>query len=213
MPPSTTAGEDWTVNGRDYHNVKVGQVEPDRVHITYDGGLGTVLLKDLPPDLQKRFNYDPAQAKATARQRDTDQQAAAQSYASVDQERAKLQAQQTAQAEQAQAQQAQAAQQQAHGKQINVIGIVLQKIPGGGLLVSCLQEGAPPETEFRCMLKGMPNEADILDNDPIREVAFQSGSYSYTSTDGVTRTIAACTAIRNMPPLQDPYASIHSRKR
>ncbi len=61
--------EDWTVDGKDYHNVKVGQIEPDRVHITYDGGIGTVLLADLPPDLKKRFNYDPAAANAASKQK------------------------------------------------------------------------------------------------------------------------------------------------
>jgi hypothetical protein len=57
--------DDWTVEGKDFHNVKVGQVDPDKVHITYDGGIGTVLLSDLTPELQKRFGYDPAKAKAT----------------------------------------------------------------------------------------------------------------------------------------------------
>jgi hypothetical protein len=68
--------EDWTVNGKDYHNVTVGKVEPDRVHITYDGGIGTVMLSDLSPDLQKRFNYNPTQAAAVTQKRDADQSAA-----------------------------------------------------------------------------------------------------------------------------------------
>ncbi len=67
--PSTPIPKDWTVNGKDYHNVIVGQVDADRVHITYDGGLGTVMLSDLPPDLQKRFNYDPVAAKQTTQER------------------------------------------------------------------------------------------------------------------------------------------------
>ena len=66
--------EDWTVNGKDYHNVKVRQVEADRVHITYDGGIGTVMIADLTPDLKKRFNYDPVAAKTTVDERN--QQAA-----------------------------------------------------------------------------------------------------------------------------------------
>ena len=57
------------MNGKDYHNVKVGQVEADRVHITYDGGIGTVMIADLTPDLKKRFNYDPGAAKATVDER------------------------------------------------------------------------------------------------------------------------------------------------
>lgn len=67
-PPSTPAPENWTVNGKDYHNVTVGEVEADRVHITYDGGIGTVMLADLTPELKKRFNYDPDAAKAAAAQ-------------------------------------------------------------------------------------------------------------------------------------------------
>jgi len=63
---TATRAEDWTVNGKDYHNVIVGQIDADRVHISYDGGIGTVALSDLPPDLQKRFNYNPAGAKAGA---------------------------------------------------------------------------------------------------------------------------------------------------
>jgi hypothetical protein len=66
----TARAEDWTVNGKDYHNVTVGQVEPDRVHITYDGGVGTVMLSDLTPELQKRFDYDPQKAKASTDARD-----------------------------------------------------------------------------------------------------------------------------------------------
>jgi len=58
--------EDWTVNGVTYHNVTVGTVEADKVHIMYDGGLGAVALADLTPDLQKRFGYDPNKAKAAA---------------------------------------------------------------------------------------------------------------------------------------------------
>lgn len=53
---------DWTVNGKTFHNVKVGTVDSDVVHITYDGGAGTVALSDLPPDLRKKFNYDPNRA-------------------------------------------------------------------------------------------------------------------------------------------------------
>jgi hypothetical protein len=68
----TAKAEDWTVNGKTYHNVTVGQVEADRVHITFDGGIGSLMLVDLTPELQKRFNYDPAKAKATEVQKDED---------------------------------------------------------------------------------------------------------------------------------------------
>lgn len=63
-------GEDWTVGGKDFHNVKVDQVESDRVHISYDGGVGTVALADLSPELQKKFGYDPNKADAESKQRE-----------------------------------------------------------------------------------------------------------------------------------------------
>lgn len=56
--------DDWIVAGKTYHNVVVGTIEADKVHITYDGGMGSLSLSDLTPDLQKKFNYDPAKAKA-----------------------------------------------------------------------------------------------------------------------------------------------------
>jgi hypothetical protein len=61
----TAQAEDWTVNGKIYHNVVVGIVEADRVHVTYDGGVGTVNISDLPPDVQKRLGYDPQKAALT----------------------------------------------------------------------------------------------------------------------------------------------------
>jgi prefoldin subunit 5 len=54
------------VQGKTYHDVVVGAVEADRVHITYDGGIGALNLADLPPDIQKRLGYDPQKAAAAA---------------------------------------------------------------------------------------------------------------------------------------------------
>ena len=62
----TAHAEDWTVDGKDYHNVVVGEVNGDQVHITYDDGVGTIAISDLPPDVQKRLNYNPQAAKAAA---------------------------------------------------------------------------------------------------------------------------------------------------
>jgi hypothetical protein len=62
-------GEDWIVRGKDYRNVIVGQIEADRVHIAYDGGIGSISLADLSPELQKKFKYDPAKAKIAVAQR------------------------------------------------------------------------------------------------------------------------------------------------
>lgn len=65
--------EDWTVNEKEYHNVKVVQVDDDLVSITYDGGMGRLAIADLSPDLKKRFNYDASKAKAADLKRQEDQ--------------------------------------------------------------------------------------------------------------------------------------------
>ncbi len=54
---ANACAEDWTIQGKTYHNVTVQNVTADHVEIMYDGGVGSPKLADLPPDLQKRFNY------------------------------------------------------------------------------------------------------------------------------------------------------------
>lgn len=59
--------EDWmTTYGKVYRNVTVLKVEADAVTILHQDGGALVPLKLLPPDLQKRFNYDPLKAQAAA---------------------------------------------------------------------------------------------------------------------------------------------------
>jgi hypothetical protein len=75
---------EWTIFGKDYHNVKVVEVLDDKVRITYDGGIGSPYLKDLDPDLRKRLGYDPAKAEAATTAEETARnQAIAQQQAEV----------------------------------------------------------------------------------------------------------------------------------
>ena len=84
--------EDWTVGYKTYKNVTVTKVTDDHVEITFDGGVGSPKLASLPPELQKRFNYDPAKAKAAI---DAENARLAQS----DQERVQYDAQKISQAQ------------------------------------------------------------------------------------------------------------------
>jgi hypothetical protein len=60
-------GEDWkATDGKVYQDVKVLKVEPDAVTVMDKTGGGLVALATLPPDLQKRFNYDPAKGQEAA---------------------------------------------------------------------------------------------------------------------------------------------------
>jgi len=61
--------------GKDvYYDVKVSQVTPLTLIFFHRHGIGSVALADLPPDLQKRFGYDPTKAMADAvrRQKEDD---------------------------------------------------------------------------------------------------------------------------------------------
>ena len=115
--------KDWTVNGQDYHNVVVGQVEADRVHITYDGGVGAVSLADLPPDLQKRFSYDPKKAAAAMAIR-TQQEAESDRMAQEAAKQAEIQKQQEEK------------RQELLKQAVTIRGTVIQILPEG-MLVQC----------------------------------------------------------------------------
>jgi protein disulfide-isomerase len=49
--------------GMIYSNVTVTTVSATDIFFTYDGGMANVKIKNLPPDLQKHFGFDPTKAK------------------------------------------------------------------------------------------------------------------------------------------------------
>jgi cytochrome c biogenesis protein CcmG, thiol:disulfide interchange protein DsbE len=57
------------VGGIVYSNVTVTAVYATDIFFTYDGGLANAKLKDLDPDLQRLFQYDPAVAKQVEKKR------------------------------------------------------------------------------------------------------------------------------------------------
>ena len=74
VPLLPVFGEDWTTtDGKTYQGVKVVKIEADCVTILDSDGGARIELAKLPPDLQKRFNYDPDKAKAAAQKREDDQ--------------------------------------------------------------------------------------------------------------------------------------------
>ena len=64
---SLAHAEDWTTtDGKVYKNVKVMKLEPDAVTILDSDGGALVPLATLSPELQEKFQYDPAKAKVAA---------------------------------------------------------------------------------------------------------------------------------------------------
>jgi len=72
LPVSMVAlhAEDWTTkDGKTYQEVSVVRAEPDAVTILHHTGGARVPLKNLPPELQKRFSFDPAAAESAEQAR------------------------------------------------------------------------------------------------------------------------------------------------
>ncbi len=55
---------DWRIGDEIYHDVKVKEVTARAIIFQHKGGIGQVLLEDLPPETQKKFGYDPEAAQA-----------------------------------------------------------------------------------------------------------------------------------------------------
>jgi hypothetical protein len=53
-----------TVDGREYKNVTINRVDASGLQVATDDGIERIPAKMLPPDLQKRFGFDPAAAAA-----------------------------------------------------------------------------------------------------------------------------------------------------
>jgi len=76
---TSLCAEDWkTTDGKVYQDVTVIDSKPDVVTILHRDGGASIPLANLPPDIQKRFNYDPAKAKVAADARVKDDAANAQ---------------------------------------------------------------------------------------------------------------------------------------
>jgi thiol-disulfide isomerase/thioredoxin len=62
---SVALAEDFkTIDGKEYKNVRVSRVEPDGIVLISKSGISKVYFTELPPDIQKRFHYDAANAAA-----------------------------------------------------------------------------------------------------------------------------------------------------
>jgi hypothetical protein len=58
----TTLPDVKTTDGREFKNVSVTKVEPDGITVMTNDGVEKILFPVLPPDIQKKFNYDPQKA-------------------------------------------------------------------------------------------------------------------------------------------------------
>jgi len=59
-------GVDWRLGDQVYRNVEIREVTERAVIIAHSKGISQILLKDLPPEAQEHFGYDPAAAQEAA---------------------------------------------------------------------------------------------------------------------------------------------------
>jgi hypothetical protein len=53
-----------TTDGKEYKDATVRRVEPDGLVVKTKSGISKLYFVELPYDVQRRFNYDPQQARA-----------------------------------------------------------------------------------------------------------------------------------------------------
>jgi hypothetical protein len=65
LSASLALAEDFkTINGKEYKNATVTQVEADGIVVKTKTGISKLYFTELPEDVQKRYHYDPANAAA-----------------------------------------------------------------------------------------------------------------------------------------------------
>ena len=57
-----------TINGKEYKNATVSRVEADGIMIKFHGGIAKIFFVELPPEIQKKYGYDPEAARNVQQQ-------------------------------------------------------------------------------------------------------------------------------------------------
>jgi hypothetical protein len=157
--------EDWTTtSGTTYHDIKVLKIDGDFVTIQDADGEAMIQVSKLPPEIQKAISDDLA-----------------------DNVKRK----------------------EALQHPVNIVGTLIEKM-SDGILVQCgaspaliearnnLPEGTIPRDPNAvygvCFLKNYSEADQLIDNAPIKTVAYPDGPYSYQTVDGSTATISSYTA-------------------
>jgi hypothetical protein len=190
--------EDWTVKGTTYKNVKVLSHDAAFVTILDEDGGAKIALSDLTPDLQKHFGFDAAKAaaaKAAADAQEKKDQAAL--AKEEDKTNAQKQAHYVALAKDDAAKADDAA---AAASARTLILKVTQVLPDGLLCAEQKPEfDGPGDGSGPNVLAGYSDTGSSLflecpsgghaEGDIMQPMAAQAGTYTYTDTQGASRTV------------------------
>lgn len=188
IPPVAGTADLTTLSGKTYKHARVFRPEPDGITYAFSGGMVKIPFSDLPPAIRQQYGYDPKSAAAFASQDAAmQQQLASEAQTQADNVRRGEQARVDAQAadELAKAERARWAK-----EAVGVSGTVIQKLPKGGLILSCHgasdsgpvadsmasigggggvapSGGSFSQVDGPILLKGYPHEAELADFDKL----------------------------------------------
>jgi len=198
-----------TIGDKTYTNLHVTSVTDLGIKATWDGGLGTILFSDMPPDLQKKFGYDPNKFKAAENaqaEHDAQSDAVAAAQAKVDQANLeKSDADSAKQKEGAvEAQKKNAVTLVAKVTQVLPDGILADKmksvyiapvtssmgaVGGGGVAVG---GGISYEESGTTIFIEMP-ASGLAEGQQLTLKVARNGTYTFTDTNGASRTVEKWT--------------------
>lgn len=204
-PPVDPTPDLVTVSGKRYKHARVGTVDPDGINYFFDGGVVKIPFTDLPEGIRKQYGYDPKAAAAFAAQDAAVQQSLAETAAS--QELA-VQNQHQAEVDAAEREKQRAeARARATKLRIEVIeslsggvlahpyekhvvladsGDSLTSVGGGGGYALGGGMSMSPSEYKTIFVQGVPPTAD---GDSIDVLAHEDGLFTFTGTDGATKTV------------------------
>jgi len=193
-----------TIGNIVYEDVRWGTVTPFSVSIFHKSGIAKIPLYSLPPELQKRFGYDPRKGEKY-RQAEAQQQAA---WQQAEQLRlAKLKQQQ---AEEEQAKRAAQAQAEKCAGSMLVYAQVTQVLKEGLLLriICCGKRigedyGPPDDPPLEWVLIGHPKQNTLVKGNYVQGRAYRDGVFKSDTVVGVPRTIERwvyCGASNELAP-------------
>ncbi len=195
-PPVAGTADLKTLSGKTYKQARVFRPEPDGITYAFSGGMVKIPFSDLPQAIRQQYGYDPKSAAAFASQdAAAQQQLASEAQAQANNARRGEQAKADAQAadERAKAERARWAK-----EAVGVSGTVIQKLPKGGLILSCHgasdtgpvadsmasigggggvapSGGSFSQVDGPILLKGYPREAELADFDKLEIQAASVG--------------------------------------
>ena len=179
QPPGTDI---VTTTGKKYEHVEITRVEPDGLIVMTDSGISKIPFVQLPPDVQKKYGYDPQAAAAFSA-----------GLAAAQRENFRREQASAAAAKQADTDSAAAKQAAAANPPVRIYGKV-RSAKRDGLLVECnnlqaeLGGYVPVDPKHprpkvsnngEFFLVDHPDQAKIVDGDSLDVDAVQTGTHNY----------------------------------